>query len=434
MRILVISNFYPPHYIGGYELACQDIVQRLTERGHDISVLTSIYGTDTPMAEQGVYRKLNLYWHAGQPLSLKQFAQSQFENIRTVERLIADQRPDMLYCWNLEWLGWPFFMKLLERSQCKTRQADKRRAEIPVVFAVSDCWMLRQDALSRHWQEYWQHRPPNKYKRFVKPFVQALLSRYIPTTSTAPLRVRNAHFFSHSLYQQHLSAGIIPESLEIIYHGVPVEQYQAKEALMRHVMNVRTSPPQQMALLYSGQVIEKKGVHTAIEAMSCLRHQKHIENVHLTIIGPQPFPGYVARLHELIAQYHLQDAVTIAQKVSRKELEQVYREHDCLLFPSIWEEPFSITLLEAMAHGLAVVSTPTGGSAEILRHGENSLVFPAENAKELADRIELLIQQPELMTQIRLQAIETVHAKHALEHIAAEIERYLLWIAQQNSR
>jgi len=42
MKMLVVSNLYPPHYIGGYELRCQCIVDDLRTRGHEIHVLTPI--------------------------------------------------------------------------------------------------------------------------------------------------------------------------------------------------------------------------------------------------------------------------------------------------------------------------------------------------------------------------------------------------------
>ena len=43
MKILVVSNFYPPHHIGGYELGCRDVVEKLRARGHTLRVLTSSF-------------------------------------------------------------------------------------------------------------------------------------------------------------------------------------------------------------------------------------------------------------------------------------------------------------------------------------------------------------------------------------------------------
>lgn len=62
MRILVISNLYPPYYIGGYELACKNVADGLRKREHEIVVLTSTYGTEIPTQEDGIYRILNHYF------------------------------------------------------------------------------------------------------------------------------------------------------------------------------------------------------------------------------------------------------------------------------------------------------------------------------------------------------------------------------------
>jgi hypothetical protein len=58
MRILVLTNFYPPHYVGGYELGCRDVVEGLRARGHQVAVLTSTYKVYKPRGGQGVYRWL----------------------------------------------------------------------------------------------------------------------------------------------------------------------------------------------------------------------------------------------------------------------------------------------------------------------------------------------------------------------------------------
>ena len=44
MRILVISNLYPPHALGGYEQRCRETVESLRQRGHSVQVLCSSYG------------------------------------------------------------------------------------------------------------------------------------------------------------------------------------------------------------------------------------------------------------------------------------------------------------------------------------------------------------------------------------------------------
>ena len=67
MKILVISNLYPPHSIGGYEERCRQIVDRLIERGHEIRVLTSTHGVDKEQIESNIHRRLKVHGYFGHP-------------------------------------------------------------------------------------------------------------------------------------------------------------------------------------------------------------------------------------------------------------------------------------------------------------------------------------------------------------------------------
>ena len=211
-------------------------------------------------------------------------------------------------------------------------------------------------------------------KRFVKARLQRVIAAYLPTQRLRPV-IRYAHFFSQYLQASHAHDGIAPEQARVIYHGVP-------EVVVAPRPFPRAGKP--VKLLYCGQLLEWKGVHTAIEAVAQLVHEHGMTNLALTIIGPQPIPPYVERLRQLITELQLEPIVTLRPPIARAALTAVYQAHDILLFPSIWDEPFSITLLEAMAHGLFVIGTPTGGSAEILRDGENSFVVPPRDAAALA--------------------------------------------------
>src|SRR3989338_2069039 len=56
IALLVITNLYPPHHIGGYEINCKLIVDRLIQLGHKVIVLTSTYGAKRRISENNVFR------------------------------------------------------------------------------------------------------------------------------------------------------------------------------------------------------------------------------------------------------------------------------------------------------------------------------------------------------------------------------------------
>ena len=69
MKILVITNLYPPHEIGGYELRCRDVCDRLKASGHEIHILTSDHRVPgrREIPEPHVSRKLRINGMYGNP-------------------------------------------------------------------------------------------------------------------------------------------------------------------------------------------------------------------------------------------------------------------------------------------------------------------------------------------------------------------------------
>src|SRR5438105_5835953 len=60
VRLLILTNFFPPYQIGGYERLCQQVVDRLRARGHATTILTSMYGVPRPELDDNVHRVLGL--------------------------------------------------------------------------------------------------------------------------------------------------------------------------------------------------------------------------------------------------------------------------------------------------------------------------------------------------------------------------------------
>ena len=116
-------------------------------------------------------------------------------------------------------------------------------------------------------------------------------------------------------------------------------------------------------------------------------------------------------------------------KVPRTELPRIYAEHDVLVFPSEWDEPFAITPLEAMAGGLAVVGTTTGGSGELFRDRETAMVFEAGNAAACAEAIRQLCADRDLFEKIQGNASREVATHHTLDAMVDAIEQSLMGIS-----
>src|SRR5207247_7592583 len=143
-----------------------------------------------------------------------------------------------------------------------------------------------------------------------------------------------------------------------------------------------------------------KGVETAIRALPSL------PNATLTLVGSGD-ALFMAELEQLVAGLGLEGRVVFARR-SRAELPATYADCDVLLFPTLWEEPWGLVPLEAMAMGRPVVATGTGGSAEYLRDERNCLVFrPADDPGALAAAIRRLAGDESLRRRLRGGGVET---------------------------
>jgi glycogen synthase len=162
-----------------------------------------------------------------------------------------------------------------------------------------------------------------------------------------------------------------------------------------------------------------------LEAMALLQQDEPGRRFTLDIVGPDADPPYARRLRERAAADDLCAAVRFQPQVTRAEMPALYREHDILLFPSEWEEPFALTLLEAMASGIPIVGTTTGGSKEILEEGVTGLVFDKGDAAGLARQVRRLASDPELRQAVAREARRRIERDFQIEKTIDQIEAFL---------
>ncbi len=222
-----------------------------------------------------------------------------------------------------------------------------------------------------------------------------------------------------------LSGGRIGENAVTIPNG---SDLKALGGLHR---SKKTDGP--LRLIVAGRISPEKGIHTVISAISFLKEYGSPERVQLTLIGDGP-EDYVSRMRDRLSTLDLGDQLVWMDPLPLDAYRHLLAEHDVLLFPSTWDEPLSSTMIEAMAMGLLVIGTDTGGSREVLVQGETGLVFPPGDARALANAISRLLERPESLDQIAARGEDYVRGNYAMERMLDRIEAHLLSLLQQKER
>jgi glycosyltransferase involved in cell wall biosynthesis len=145
-------------------------------------------------------------------------------------------------------------------------------------------------------------------------------------------------------------------------------------------------------IIFAGQIIRGKGVDVLLESLAHV--QRPFECV---ILGDGSHRAYC---EDLSRRLGLSDRVRFAGYVPAVEVDAYYRSATLALFSSVWPEPFGLSGLEALRHGLPVVAFDVGGVREWLEDGVNGLLAPWMNRKEFASRVDRLLGEPALARQL----------------------------------
>ena len=409
MKLLFVSNLYPPFYIGGYELVCHDVARAFRARGHDVCVLTSSYrAAEIPADshdERGVYRLLRLRWDwdLPRPDGMSRLDHSTLavhrHNVRVARRALDRLRPDLVLVWSGAQLGRGMLSALEERAR--------------VCYFLQDTWLARVLAL--------QHSSQGDPRRLVWQTYRLALrvAGGVPRTVVAPDSSRLA-FVSRALKAQYVRAGAdVPRSW-VVHNGIDPDLFPLRP---QHILTRKATEPHR--LLFAGQVAPEKGVRTLITAMREVKDTPGLEQTCLDVVGTLRSEAFAKELRELTAHLGLQDAVRFLPRVPRAAMPGLYQDHDLVVFTSEWEEPFAVTLLEAMATGVPVVSSTTGGSAELVRHGENALAFRAGDPRDLASKLTHMLLHPRQASRMGLQAAAHVREHFTMQRQVEKLEEFV---------
>lgn len=156
-----------------------------------------------------------------------------------------------------------------------------------------------------------------------------------------------------------------------------------------------STEPRTGELIFVGRLVSDKGTRLLLDAMKLLD-----EKPHLTIVGDGPER---AALEKQAADSELGSQVDFVGGQHGEQLARLLRQHQILVVPSLWQEPFGIVALEGIACGCVVVGSAGGGLAEAI--GPCGVTFPNGDGKALGLALARLLADPDERARLRQNAL-----------------------------
>ena len=206
----------------------------------------------------------------------------------------------------------------------------------------------------------------------IKKVLKKIYNFSVPNVRYTPVKVPE-----YSMLKQLDRFVVYPNTYYLPFAGIMVEEAENRDYLGDGIVN----------FLMVGKFREYKNHRLLVDAMAEISDKN---NCRLTFLGQCSTNGeksYLDALKDYVVQKGLNGIVNYVANIDPAQMKEYYMSHDVLILPTKREDA-SISVIEAMHHGLSVISTSRNGTASYIAHGESGFIFESEDKDSLKECIE----------------------------------------------
>lgn len=380
MKILCISNFYPPFFEGGYEISVSETMEYLSTRGHSVYIVCGEKGSEEKPVPPSAIPTI------GKPLRILKYidyhksgfmAKHQVErfNYKVIKRLLMQLKPDLVYLGNMKALSIAPVIAVQDMKQCH-------------IFDLGDIWL----------------------RSYLAPGIKSSIFRWLkarlPFTIGGRIILDPVIVLSQWM-EDEVKREYLSKHVSIVPRGIRLPEINPR-ALQKP-----------LKFVFAGRIEPLKGLDLCISAMSQLREQYNLK-IELDIYGEED-AAYAASCRDLIKKCKLETDVCFKGK--SLSLQQILMDYDVFLMPTLAREAFGRVIIEAMAASMIVIATDAYGPKEIITSGVDGFLFTSGSSDMLAQTI-LHINSLSLdeLERIRIKARQKVQAQYEISLVKKRIE------------
>jgi glycosyltransferase involved in cell wall biosynthesis len=395
VKILVLSNMYPPDVLGGYELGCKQAVDWLRARGHEVRVLTSTPRLPTSAQDDpDVLRRFqlnDLWYNATRSASLPAVNKVwdvdanwfSAHNVHTLIQQLEGFRPDVVYAWMLTGLGGLGLVGCLQ------------------FMGVPWVWHLMDEVPVQVCSTNWR----------VIPELTRLFDRFVSGRYAA---------CSHAMIERIEATGLrLGTDVEVMPNWLVGDCPPPRERFYR-------SGP--LRVISAGRVVREKGIDLLVEAAKRLVDEG-CDQFRVDVYGPV-LDGSIV---DLARSHGLGNRVRFHGAIGQEELATKFAESDVFAFPTEPREPFGFAPLEAASQGCVPLVSISCGIAEWLVHRVHC-IKAGRTAEQFAGAIASVIRGEIDLAPIGRRAQAVAWRDFHRDAILPRVERLLATAAGADRR
>ncbi len=381
-KILMISNFFRPHYVGGAEIYAYDLYKELKRKGNEVKVITNVPGANFKDPDViNLNLKVNILYSA---LMLPDLAV-----YKAIKKIVADFAPDYIHIHNFH--------------STLTVSAVYACGDLKPVLTANDYYLVCGTGKMEKQDEGVCHKKnecANCLRGYYLKVLNSLTSdRFFYKIIYALIEFDKFNFFikffenfrrvmAKSVYNK-IGAVICPsyrikEGYDAIFgsnrtkhlnYGIDFSKYSIKNK--RKKAGVK-----KFIFGYAGALIEKKGIFIMLDAFAMFLAKKKIRQRVMLYIAGDGADRY--RMEKYAETCGIKKYLKFMGKIDINEMSKFYNKIDVILVPSIWPEVMGIVGIEAAYHGVPAIGSNTGGIMEWLKNNKTGLLVKPGSAKDLA--------------------------------------------------
>jgi len=373
MKILMVNKFLYPN--GGSETYCFKLAEYLKKMGHDVQFFgmeheRNIVGNNLDINVSNVDFKEISFSKLLYPFKIIY----SLEAATKIRRIIESYRPDLVHLNNFNFQLTPSILYEIKKNR------------IPVVMTLHDFQLICPSRMM-----YVEHEKKEceacKGGRYYNCISNNCIHHSRIKSVLAALE--GWLYYTLKTYENGIDCFIAPSSFlknKFVEHGYPEEMIRVLTNFIVPDTGKKYGSKKRY-VLYFGRLSAQKGMRTLIE--TC----KQLPEVRFVVAGTGEMEDELKTI----------DNIEFEGFKTGEELIRLISEAAFSVYPSEWSENCPLSVLESQVYGTPVIGSNVGGIPELIDHHVDGLLFEAGNARDFAEKIKYLHQNPEVLKQFSIR-------------------------------